>query len=802
MRKVSTAVVFLLGCLVSAQAAVTGRVVDAAGSPVGDAMITYTDIANRLVYVYTCVDGMFSIPAPSDWSLDHLPMYNSGCASSVKTPTTSAAAATAFNITVTGRLLGFSVNKSNSSVRADVFDCSGRRVSTLFNHPFAQGRYMFDPFAKNRGLFSRQVYVVRLSSGASIQTVRVANLDEGAVSSRAGLGLASSSQGETRAAVAKAQGINGIRAGKTGYLPGIATVLTYNDNVGDIKITAVNIEARVDSLFVLMTQDEKIGQLMQTSGCDSGIAARYGLGAYQKGEGSPLPMKGALSTRLKIPIIAGNDFVHGGRQIYFPHNIGLGCTRDTLLTELAYRIYAMNCLSLYNNEDFAPCIDLHRNDFSGRVYEGFSETPEVVSMMARAAVRGVQGTDLTSGYTMMATLKHWAYAGGTTNGVTKGNVPGDMGMLSQIHAPPFITSVKAGAAGVMTGYQSVNSVAMAINKTLITDTLKNAYKFDGLVITDWATSTGQVAASINAGHDILMCVDTATFKNVVKAAVTAGTIVQSRIDDAVKRILRVKFRLGLFENPWPNPNLANLAASADHRAVARACVRKSLVLLKNANKALPIAKTANVHVVGAWADNMGYQCGGWSATGSTLVGNTDKLATGDEGWQGTAVAHGIPGATTVLAAIKATCTGTVTYSTTAANIPPTADVIVVVVGETAYAENNGDKTNIALPADQQALVQTLAASNKPVVTILITGRPNVLGTIPTNSSALVAAWLPGTEGGGIADVIFGDNNFTGKLAHTWPANNAQEPINNGAMGDATGTDKTAPLYPFGFGLTY
>jgi beta-glucosidase len=762
-------------------------------------MITYTNLANRLIYAYSNASGQFCIPAPSEWDLNNLSMYKTlPCNTGVRSVPAGTKAFSGFNIRTQGSTVFFSVGKALHVVTADVYDSRGKFVIRALNRALADGTYSLTLSA---GL-SRQMYCVRLSDGTHAEIFSMLNC--GGRIAAPGLDKIMLSKSSDPVSLAKITAVDGLRVGKTGYAPDTVQLNTYNDGFGNVKITKIDIEYRVDSLLSLMTQDEKIGQLMQPAGTTQDIARTALLGSYLKGEGNAGPMNGALQTRLKIPLIVGNDWVHGGRLVYFPHEVGLGCANDTLLTELAYRIYAMCCLPLYNNECFAPCIDVHRSDFSGRVYEGFAETPELTVPLTRAAVRGLQGTDLSSGTTMMATLKHWAAGGGTNGGGgwANANTAPNLGVLATIHFPPFLAGVKAGVASVMTGYQQVFGVVMSTNKQLVTDTLKTGWGFDGFVITDWGTSNNQEAACVNAGNDLCMTVDPNTFPAKIKAAVP-GTIPQARLDDAVKRILRTKFRMGLFENPWPNLNLNNYLASQEYRNVARQCVRKSLVLLKNDNATLPLAKTANVHVVGTWADHMGYQCGGWSATNATLVGNTNALATGDEGWQGSTTAHGIPGATTILQAILAACAGkgTVTSNTTAANIPATANVIVVVVGEAAYAEGSGDKTDISLPADQQTLVQTCAASGKPVVTILITGRPNVLGTIPGNSKALVAAWLPGTEGEGIADVLFGDFNFTGKLSVTWPVSNAQEPINTGNMGDNVGAGG-APLFAYGFGLTY
>ena len=789
MQKFYFSVFLVVLMFFSSYSAISGVVVDQNNTPVPDAMITYTNIANRVVYVYSNNSGKFCIPAPTEWNLNDLSMYKTTlCETQIRKNFNNNTKNSNFNIAINGKSLFFTINQtSEKPVSASLYDSKGKFIAVLFNKSLDKGNYLIT-LPKN---LSNQVYLLKISNGSINEIVQIAVYGNSSAFSLADKTELLNYPNGIR--LAKINAIDSIRVGKTGYAATKIAINSYSENAGNVKITKVDIERRVDSLLSLMTTDEKVGQLLQPSGASESSAKTYLLGSYLKGEGSAGPMNGALSTRLKIPLLVGNDFVHGGRKVYFPHNIGMGCTRDTLLVELAYRIYAMCCIPLYNNVNFAPCIDVHRTDLSGRVYEGFSETPEVASMMARAAVRGTQGTDLTSPYTMAATLKHWAAAGGTAQGQGHGdvNTAPNMGIISQIHFPPFRAGVNAGAASVMTGYQSVFGTPMAVNTQLVTDTLKNKWGFDGFVVTDWGTSSGREVSCMNAGHDLFMTIDVNSFPNIIKNALSNNQISQNRLDDAVRRLLRIKFRLGLFENPWPDLRLNNYLDSDIYRAVARACVRKSLVLLKNENSTLPISKTANVHVVGEWADNLGYQCGGWSATSGT----------GDEGWQGSSVAHGIPGATTILQGIQSICKGTVTYATNASNIPASANVIVVAVGETPYAEDAGDRTDITISTDHQNLVASCAASGKPVVTILITGRPMALNTIPNNSKALVAAWLPGTEGGGIADVLFGDYNFTGKLSHTWPASNSQEPINTGNMGDATGSGGN-PLYPFGYGLSY
>jgi beta-glucosidase len=669
--------------------------------------------------------------------------------------------------------------------------------------------YAFSPFTKNDKVLPQQVYVVRISDGQNNISLRMINVGTSNAASFFDAENVVSLQSSP--SLAKAAAADGIRAGKTGFFGTTVQITSYSEKVANIVLKDARIEKRVDSLLAMMNIKEKCGQLLQPSRDNysaSDVTSKM-LGSYLKGEGGKDYMEAALKTRLKIPLLVGNDWVHGGRHVYFPHNIGQGCANDTLLTELAYRIYSMMCLPLYNNENFAPCLDVHRDYRSGRVYESFGESPELVSLMARAAVRGCQGTDLTSGYTMAATLKHWAAAGGSGNGITRytANVnTATFDVLAKIHFPPFAAAIKAGAVGVMSGYPDFMGTPMVTNKQLITDVLKDqkGMGFDGFVITDWATSAdlnddnrSKYKESIEAGHDMLMTVDPD------KVVPKIEGIDTSRINDAVRRLLRTKFRMGLFENPFPNDKLNDYLASKAYRDVARACVRKSLVLLKNEKNALPLSKTAKIYVVGDWADNLGYQCGGWSATGTTIADNTNKFTGNNEGWQGTSTPHAIKDATTIWEGIKAACSNA-TYTKDANNIQSDADVIVVVVGEEPYAETDGDRPDINLNNSQIQLVEACKAkaNGKPVVTILVTGRPNAIGSIPEKSDALVAAWLPGTEGNGVSDVLFNDYDFSGKLAFTWPKNNNQNPIHEGNLGDVTGSDKSAPLYKFGHGLTY
>jgi beta-glucosidase len=788
-----------------ANAMVTGKAVDGNGAPVPDAMVYYTSIANRMIYVYSNSDGSFCIPSPTEWTLADPPMYKS-CNTQVRLYPQSQSALSSFYAQQKGSNLVFHVGRDNSKITADLYSLSGRHLGKVLDEQVLSGNYAFNPLAGFKGIVSQQMYVVRLSDGSKSQSIRMMHIGGEQASAS---GLRESSSGPTPRLAKATAAFDGLRVGKTGYKPTIVNINTYSDNVGNVAITSINIEGMVDTILGKMTLNQKIGQTVQSSN-GTFIASDFA-GSTLKGS-TYAAMQGyentALSSGAKIPVTVGTDYVHGGPIVYYPHNVGLATGGDTLLIELAYRQCAM-CCKVGNNENFAPCIDVPRNDKNGRVYEGWGENVDATAHFARAAVRGVQGTDLSSDYTMIATLKHFAGAGGTPGGQMHVSTnTGTWAQLCRIHLPQFHAAVNAGAAAVMTAYNQfltsptdTTPLAMTCHKTLITDTLKNGWGFDGYVISDWDMGTdasvgGLTNGPVNAvaaGLDVSMQPDnTAQYLTAIKgAAVATNPTFLARIDDAAKRCLRVKLRMGLFTNPMPSALLQNYFSDNVYRAVARACARKAIVLLKNDNTTLPLKKTQKIHVVGAWADNLGVQCGGWTEGGSNA-------------WQGDETAHGLAGATTILQGLQAGIgsTGSITYTTGATGITANDDVVVVVVGETPYAEDAGYRSDITLAADQIALVHACAASGRPVVTILLTGRPNVLGTIPTDSKALVAAWLPGTEGEGVTDVLYGDYNFVGKLPYSWPANNNQEPLNASGFGDAVGTDTSAPLFAYGYGLTY
>lgn len=581
-------------------------------------------------------------------------------------------------------------------------------------------------------------------------------------------------------------------------------------------------DGKVRGILAKMTLDEKIGQMTQPDQVflkDVSDIQKYYLGSLLSG-GDSDPKAGnsleawtemvdkyqaeALKTRLTIPLLYGVDAVHGHSNVLnaviFPHNIGLGCTRNPQLVEKAARITAEEVRATGINWAFAPCVAVPRDERWGRTYEGFGETPELAGILGEAAVRGFQGSNLNNPLSVPACAKHFVGDGGTVFGsgtprgrdrlLDQGDVRLDEKTLREIHLQGYISTVKAGVATIMPSYSSWNGQKCSGSKRLMTEILKNELGFEGFLISDYAALNqlpgdykSQVEQSINAGMDMVMVPDKyQQFISNLKTLVKEGTVTMSRIDDAVTRILRVKFAMGLMDkgrSPLADKKLQKSFGSAEHRQVARECVRQSLVLLKNENKALPISKgVTRIHVAGRNADDIGNQCGGWTIT-----------------WQGRS-GNGTPGGTTILKAIENTVSKDtkVTFSKDGTGAEGAA-IGIAVVGETPYAEGRGDRTDLALVKEDLAAIENMKKAGIPVVVILVSGRPMIIDQMLDKSDAFVAAWLPGTEGQGVADVIFGDYKPTGKLSHSWPRSMSQIPVN---VGDAN----YDPLFKYGFGLSY
>jgi beta-glucosidase len=580
-------------------------------------------------------------------------------------------------------------------------------------------------------------------------------------------------------------------------------------------------DPQVRELLSRMTLDEKVGQMTQAEQSalrDPADIENYHLGSLLSG-GDSDPKEGnslkawtdlydrlqahTAKTRLKIPILYGIDAVHGHNNVLgaviFPQNVGLGCTRNPGLIEKVQHITAEEVRATGIQWAFGPCVTVPQDIRWGRTYEGFSEDPKLVSELGEAATRGFQGAKLDDPLAVLACAKHYVGDGGTTFGsVRRNNVPGldqgetqvDEATLRRIHLPGYITAIQSGVGSIMPSYSSWNGVKCSASKRLLTEILKQELGFEGFLISDYNAIDQitrdykeAIAISINAGMDMAM-VPTRyrEFYTDLKALAEEGKVPMARIDDAVTRILRVKFAMGMMDPKYSlaaDRNLHKSFGSVEHRKVARQAVRESVVLLKNQGRVLPLLKRAKrIHVAGKNADDIGNQCGGWTIA-----------------WQGQS-GPVTEGGTTILSAIKNTVSKPteVTFSMDGSNAAG-SDVGVVVIGEKPYAEMNGDRTDLSLPSEDVQAIDAVKSSGVRVVAVLVSGRPMIVTNILDKVDALVAAWLPGTEGQGVADVLFGDHKPSGKLSFSWPRSNQQLPLNiHSANYD--------PLFKYGFGLSY
>lgn len=577
------------------------------------------------------------------------------------------------------------------------------------------------------------------------------------------------------------------------------------------KDATQTVPTRVRDLLSRMSLNDKLGQMTQAERAalpSNSDIATFRLGSLLSGGGSaPTPntptawadmidgyQSAALSTPLQIPIFYGVDAVHGHNNVVgatiFPHNIGLGATRDPDLAQQIGRATAEELAGTGVTWDFAPCACVVRNDRWGRTQESFGELPALASSLVPAVITGLQGTTIGGTSSVMATAKHYIGDGGTTNGTNEGNTEISEAQLRAVHLPPFQAAVAANVGSVMVSYSSWNGVKSHANQYLVNTLLKNELGFDGVVVSDWSGidqidgvggfTDDEVRQGINAGIDVVMVPFNYTqFIASLRTEVGIGAISMRRIDDAVGRILTKKFEYGLFEHPYANRSLTNSVGNATHRALARNAVRESQVLLKNVNGILPLPTTASkVFVAGKSASNIGHQSGGWTIS-----------------WQGGS--GPITPGTTVLQGVQAAVsTGTtVTYSPDGTGIDGSYKAAIAVVGETPYAETAGDRPgSMSLDATDLETLARLKASGVPVVVVLVSGRPLDIAAQLGDWAALDAAWLPGTEGAGIADVLFGSSAPTGKLPLTWEQSAGQEPINDG--------DGKPALFAYDAGLAF
>lgn len=588
----------------------------------------------------------------------------------------------------------------------------------------------------------------------------------------------------------------------------------------------LSVEERVADLLGRMTLEEKIGQmtLVEQGSIDPADVARYAIGGVLSGGGGYPPgdntvdgwlamvhgfQDAALGTRLGIPILYGVDAVHGHANLaaatVFPHNVGLGAAGDADLVEAIARATALEMLATGISWNYAPVLAVPRDIRWGRTYEGYGEDPELVTRLATAMLRGLQGDDLAAADTVLATPKHFVADGGAmfatspvTGGlVDRGDADIDDATLRRVHLAPYVDAVDQGARSIMISFSSVRGVPMHAHEHLIQDVLRGELGFDGFVLSDWGgidavapTYDQAVARSIAAGIDMNMVpYDYRRFIAATRRAVERSELSLERIDDAVAAVLRVKFELGLFERPYGDPSLQAVVGSDEHRALAREAVARSLVLLKNERGVLPLAPDASqtVLVAGLGADGIGMQSGGWTIE---WQGSTASLTPGTTILEG--LRAGFGEATTVLHHPNARFAG-------ADGTPLRGDVGIAVIGERPYAEWFGDSATLALDPADVAVVERLREQVDALVIVLLSGRPLVIEEQLDLADAFVAAWLPGSEGDGVADVLLGVRDVTGRLPYTWPRSVAQLPFD---LGDLPSDGPDAPLFPRGYGLRY
>ena len=601
---------------------------------------------------------------------------------------------------------------------------------------------------------------------------------------------------------------------KAGFLPETLSVVPGQKSYGNITLKGDPIENKIDEIMAGMTMDDMIAQMTQAKvpklNCGEGVC-----GSALEGGGAYNADFHVNAWSQKIPVTYGKDNVHGVADVkgatIFPHNIGLGATRDSALVRRIGQAVAEEMWAAHIDLNFAPAITVPQDERWGRVYEGFGEDPELAVSLGAAFVRGQQGDHNDAEWRVITTIKHFIGDGATKKGYDRGNAIISKKDLYKKYLPPYEAAIEQGALSVMASFNQVNGIHQHIDSTLLTGVLKTELAFDGYVIADWEgiehsttpgaagnyfagevtdmSSKDAIRASINAGLDMAMVPQSVhNFVKTMKVLLAEGNISEDRIKDACRRILRAKIRAGRIDNPKGPAAYVGVTkniGSQEHRQIAREAVQKSLVILKN-NKVLPLDTNGKIFVTGSHANNTGLQCGAWTL-----------------GWQGTL--DEVPGATSIQAGFDEVASGTRVASA------EEAGTIVYVIGEVPYAEWFGDyrgdnfnnkiitkedRTDMSFKSTDEYIsqIKEWQKAGHKVAVVLITGRPLPITSLIKAADAFVVAWLPGSEGAGVADVLFGKVKPTGKLPHTWPKDAKQIPINKG--------DGKTGLYPYGYGLTY
>jgi beta-glucosidase len=796
-----------------ASGAITGRVISTTASPVAGAAVSLRVSGASAV---TGADGKFSIDVSTGISSGGSLKQSRG----------------SMPLRLDRRGLSFPL-ATEQKVRISLFDIRGRAKGTVTDQFYGPGTHTIAASAFVKAGSTAGYYVAEVYLGSERYVIGYTSTGKQnpLIGAGGACGATVKSTVSTGAASGAITTVDALVVTKSSYAPRSLEITNYSaQDVGDIVVATVaedsaSIERKVDSLLALMSNQEKAGQMVQAmnSTVTPAEVTANGFGSIFNGGEEPVKpntpqnwatrldalQDGALASAHGIPMIYGLDAVHGNGKVVgstiFPHNIGLGCTFDTIIVEQAGRITAVECAAVGVHLTFAPCVAAVRDERWGRTYEGFGETPEINSQMGAAFTRGLQGNgDLSNPAAIAACVKHYLGDGGTAKGVTGAVTELSEATMRAVHFPPYAACAREKMASVMPSYSAWKrdgqSIRQSLDSAAMNRMLKRDLAWDGFVLSDYdaipqalATGYGTQSAGtvITAGLDMAMISTKANsilWIKSIQEALAGGLLTQARIDDAVRRILRIKFRMNLWGHPKSQASLLARVGCTQHRAIAREAVRKSLVLLKNESAALPLKRTDRVAVVGPWANSMGAQCGGWTI-----------------GWQGlfTYTVANVGGGQTIMEGLKQVGGANVAWDAQGDNLAD-VDKIVLVLGEHPYAEGKGDSANPALSRlPYAALLEKCAASGKPVVCVLVSGRPMLITDKLDQCKAFVAAWLPGTEGGGVADVLYGDYNFSGKLTHTWPRTLDQIPINAGPVyADEPKGSGGDPLFAYGFGLKY
>jgi beta-glucosidase len=734
-----------------------GKVMTSGGQALNMATITYTNIAKRLSWDFSKSDGTFG-----------------GWGTQVIRPSQQ-------NSQIT--LLGA------CPVTIDIFDLDGKKVGSVQNARLDKGTYSLEPVTSR---LSKSVYMLKIKAGSQVIFSKLVNTGTKTNSS---ISYQLTSSDIPLVMAKKLADVDTVRIGKTGYTPVFKPIAAYTDDIGTVTLTAIDIEGQVNTIFGQMSSTEKCGQMCMppslggvTSGpvgnSFGGGGALSGLTASSCANSIDNAQRSMATTARKVPLLVAYDFVHGASAlpgaVIFPHNMGMGAIQDTLLIQKAFRVTAMEVRGCGCNWGFGPCIAVIRDDRWGRSYEGFCETPERTQIMARHAVLGIQTTDLSLPSAYAACAKHFAGDGGTASGTDRGQTTGPDATARTIHLPGYTSAVAAGVATIMPSFSAwCDGIRMHEHSALMTGWLKGTTGFNGFLVGDY--DAAPIPGGIDAGVDVPMNSGGSILGNITGIY----SAHQARFDDACKRVLRVKAWMGMLNLSSAyvtDSRLTQQVGSAAHRDVARACVRASMVLLKNANNVLPIPKTSAVDLWGTAGDNIGLQCGGWTVS-----------------WQGSS---GTPtsGGTTIRAGMQA-LGGTVNFNANPSGAG-SSSYVVAVWSEEPYAETTLPSISLTgsgkATASNGAVTSAVAAAHaagKKVIGILIAGRPMDITAVIANCDAFIWASLPGTEGRGVGEMLYADQGykFTGKLPVTWPNSVNDEPINQG--------DGKTGLFAYGFGLT-